>query len=89
MGSVVTAAVSSVPCARYTCCNMLFSFRPNTTDKVTFDGVWVMPLCARGMHAPTTQVFQRKQLHSVLERLKGKRVEYILVRVTILFYGKQ
>lgn len=36
---VVTAQVSSVPCAQYTCCNMLFSFRPNTTDKGVFDTV--------------------------------------------------
>lgn len=37
---VITAEVSSVPCASKGCCTMLMSFRPNTTDFQVFQQVW-------------------------------------------------
>lgn len=36
---VITAEVSTVPCAVKGCCNMLMSFRPNTTDSRVFEQV--------------------------------------------------
>lgn len=81
---VVTAEVSSVPCKAHGCCNMLFSFRPNTTDKAVFDSVCVVLVgtryvCMHQSIPSSSQIYVQHMFEGVLNRLKNARVEYILV----------
>ncbi len=86
---VVTAEVSSVPCKAHVCCNMLFSFRPNTTDRMVFTNVSRVlgrdtHRCSlhrvTHKHVPnTSQIYIGRMFTSVFEHLNEETIQYILV----------